>query len=53
MEFDRDGNLLEVWKSTENLTAANYNYDPDNWFPRYTQVSEDWQQQITEDKLWT
>lgn len=59
LEFDRDGNLQEVWRYTENTTAKQYGSDlkygripePIDWHPKYIQVLEDWQQQINED-IW-
>lgn len=60
LECDRDGNLLDVWKATENKSALQYGSDlknnrivhkTDDWFPKYTQVLEDWQTQINND-IW-
>lgn len=60
LEFDRDGELQEVWKATENKAACQYGSDlkrgkitePIDWHPKYIQVWEDWQNQINED-IWT
>lgn len=58
LECDRDGNIIDVWKGTENITALQYGsslnrgkivHKTEEWFPRYTQVIEDWQKQIVED----
>lgn len=51
LECDREGNLLEVWKSTEKLVAANYKREPENWCSRYTQVLDNWERQIIEDNF--
>lgn len=53
LETDEDGNLLEVWKGSENITAANYKYYPkERTCPQYIKVTEDWQQQIINDTIW-
>lgn len=57
LEYDREGNLLDVWKATENINACNYasnlKYgrisEPDNWCPKYIQVYENWLREVIED----
>lgn len=59
LEFDREGNLEEVWRGSESVRATQYGSDlkagridePTDWHPKYIQVWEDWQKQINED-IW-